>query len=89
MLFPTSLDASDGIRYPDLMIRSAKPGVRPRRPALSADAEGVPPGMDDLDFLRSEWQALTPAQRLRRAWRLRARLRDPQAIHDAKIFPRV
>jgi hypothetical protein len=34
------------------------------------------------------WQALTPAERLRRSWRLRRRLRDPQRVHDAKLFPR-
>lgn len=33
------------------------------------------------------WRALTPAQRLRRAWRLRSRLKNPAAIHDAKTFP--
>ncbi len=35
------------------------------------------------------WRSLTPAQRLRRAWRLRARLRDIAAIHDAKTFPKL
>jgi hypothetical protein len=32
------------------------------------------------------WIALTPAERLRRAWALRDRLRNPQAVHDAKTF---
>jgi hypothetical protein len=35
------------------------------------------------------WLALSPAQRLDRAWRLRSRLKDPQAIHDAKTFPKL
>jgi len=34
-----------------------------------------------------EWLALSPAQRLARAWALRARLADPQAVHDIKLFP--
>jgi hypothetical protein len=33
------------------------------------------------------WQSLTPAERLRRAWRLRKRLPDLQAAHDAKTDP--
>jgi hypothetical protein len=35
------------------------------------------------------WLALAPAERLRRAWALRTRLRDPQAAHDAKTFPKL
>jgi len=41
-----------------------------------------------LDFAWSTWIHLTPAERLRRSWALRKRLRDPQAVHDAKLFPR-
>ena len=33
------------------------------------------------------WMALTPAERLRRAWRLRSRFNNLQAIHDAKSLP--
>ncbi len=40
-----------------------------------------------LDFVWSTWIELTPAERLRRSWALRKRLRDPQAVHDAKLFP--
>jgi hypothetical protein len=35
------------------------------------------------------WMALAPAERLRRAWALRRRLRNPQAVHDAKTFPQL
>jgi hypothetical protein len=33
------------------------------------------------------WEALTPAERLARAWALRERLADPQDAHDRKLFP--
>jgi hypothetical protein len=42
-----------------------------------------------VDPYRAFWLALTPAQRLRRSWRLRARLKDLQAIHDAKSLPQL
>lgn len=35
------------------------------------------------------WRALTPAERLDRAWRLRTRLRNIRAIHDAKTYPQL
>lgn len=41
------------------------------------------------DPYREAWRALTPAERLRRSWRLRLRLPDPQAVHDAKTFPKL
>jgi hypothetical protein len=34
------------------------------------------------------WQKLTPRERLRRSWALRARLPDPVAVHDRKLFPK-
>jgi hypothetical protein len=34
-----------------------------------------------------EWRSLSPAERLARAWALRARLVDPQGAHDSKLFP--
>lgn len=46
-----------------------------------------PPRLPDADPYLQMWLSLTPAQRLRRAWRLRARLKNLQAIHDAKTFP--
>jgi len=44
--------------------------------------------MDDLDHLRMAWRDLTPAERLSRSWAMRIRLRNPQAVHDAKLFPK-
>jgi hypothetical protein len=34
------------------------------------------------------WTRLTPRERLRRSWAMRARLPDPQAAHDRKLFPK-
>ena len=39
-------------------------------------------------FKAEAWRQLTPRERLRRSWRLRARLRDPEAVHDRKLFPK-
>ena len=38
-------------------------------------------------FKEFEWRALTPAERLERAWALRKRLVRPEAAHDSKLFP--
>ena len=38
------------------------------------------------DPYRELWVSLTPAQRLRRSWRLRLRLRALKMSHDAKTF---
>jgi hypothetical protein len=35
------------------------------------------------------WRSLTPRERLRRAWRLRKRLKNLQAVHDAKSLPKL
>jgi len=43
---------------------------------------------EELDLFREDWLALTPGERLARSWALRARLRDSQAVHDAKLFPK-
>jgi hypothetical protein len=51
---------------------------RVREPALPTE----------LDLFHEDWLALTPRERLARSWALRARLRDPQAVHDAKLFPK-
>jgi hypothetical protein len=40
------------------------------------------------DPYREHWISLTPAQRLRRSWRLRFRLRNLKTSHDAKTFPK-
>jgi len=33
------------------------------------------------------WRELTPRERLRRSWAMRARLPDLRAVHDRKLFP--
>jgi hypothetical protein len=38
-------------------------------------------------FKDDEWLALSPAERLIRAWSLRSRIADPEGTHDAKLFP--
>lgn len=43
---------------------------------------------EELEVFWEDWLALTPRERLARSWALRARLRDPQAVHDAKLFPK-
>ncbi|HLG42066.1 MAG TPA: hypothetical protein VI643_01785 [Planctomycetota bacterium] len=40
-----------------------------------------------VDPYREMWMSLTPGERLRRAWALRRRLKNIQAIHDAKYLP--
>jgi len=50
---------------------------RPAAPAAPADP------------YRDHWLELTPFERLERSWRLRKRIPDLQAVHDAKLFPRI
>ncbi|HXG59982.1 MAG TPA: hypothetical protein VNO22_01295 [Planctomycetota bacterium] len=38
------------------------------------------------DPYRDLWLRLSPGERLRRSWRLRSRIPDLQAAHDAKTF---
>jgi hypothetical protein len=40
---------------------------------------------DLLDPYLEMWRSLTPRERLRRSWRLRRRLKNLQAVHDAKL----
>jgi hypothetical protein len=61
---------------------------------MSADTFQPEAGVDDLAaemalslFEDDFWMQLSPAERLRRAWALRARLRDPYDAHDQKLFP--
>jgi len=37
---------------------------------------------------REFWRSLSPRERLRRAWKLRKRVRDIQKLHDEKLVPR-
>jgi len=50
-------------------------------------------GFKQLEFWTdpylSTWMALTPYERLRRAWRMRSRIRNLQAVHDAKSLPKL
>ena len=44
---------------------------------------------DALSPYKSDvWRRLTPRERLRRSWPMRARLPDPKAVHDRKLFPK-
>jgi hypothetical protein len=49
----------------------------------------VAPALTFPDPYHELWISLTPAQRLRRAWRLRLKLRDLKKSHDAKTFPQL
>lgn len=42
-----------------------------------------------MDPYLSMWVALAPAERLIRSWRLRSRVKNLQALHDAKSIPRL
>jgi hypothetical protein len=39
-------------------------------------------------FKADAWRKLTPKERLARSWAMRRRLRNPEAVHDAKLFPK-
>jgi hypothetical protein len=39
-------------------------------------------------YKKAVWMALTPRERLRRSWKMRAQLKDLQAVHDRKLFPK-
>jgi hypothetical protein len=41
------------------------------------------------DPFRSDWLRLSPGQRLVRAWKLRKRIKDLEAAHDASSLPRL
>ncbi len=61
---------------------------RKERPVARAKIDGGGGIGSELDLYYEHWRALTPAERLRRSWRMRSRLPDPEAVHDAKLFPR-
>jgi hypothetical protein len=72
--------------WPNTRKRTTKPLMRRRRrapkPVLSE-------ALVFEDPYRQEWLALSPEERIRRSWRLRSRLRDLEAYHDAKTFPKL
>jgi hypothetical protein len=41
------------------------------------------------DPFRSDWLKLSPGQRIVRAWKLRKRIKDLEAAHDATSLPRL
>ncbi len=43
----------------------------------------------ETDAFRSDWLKLTPGQRIVRAWKLRKRIKDLEAAHDAQSLPRL
>lgn len=60
---------------------SVKPRKQRRPIGLAASSEWDP--------FRAHWLRLTPGQRLIRSWRMRGRLKDSAAIHDANSLPRL
>jgi hypothetical protein len=44
--------------------------------------------MDDLDHVRMAWRDLSPSERARRSLRMRKLLKNPEAAHDAKHWPK-
>jgi hypothetical protein len=47
------------------------------------------PWLQEDQIYREMWESLEPRERLRRAWRMRGRLKNAKAIHDAKTFREV
>lgn len=35
-----------------------------------------------------EWLKFSPSERLKRSWRLRSQIKNPDIIHDQKLFPK-
>lgn len=63
----------------------AAPGCRYRRtPVRTPAVSHVLP-----DPYSEDWSTLAPGERLLRSWRLRGRLKDPQAAHDEKSLPKL
>lgn len=56
-------------------------------PAERSEVEHIDVRAALSPFKADEWLALPPAERLARAWALRARLADPEGAHDSKLFP--
>jgi hypothetical protein len=78
-------------------MRRSTDETRPRRPARKRTLAAARPLTAEerrellLDFdpenpVWRDWLALTPAERLRRAWARRALIPDLEAAHDARTF---
>ena len=65
-----------------------KPGRlnKDMRPATSSKPKR---GEALSDPYRQMWMELSPAARLRRSWRMRSRVKNLQAVHDAKSLPKL
>lgn len=68
--------------------RKAAPKRTPKRKAAAAPELERLSDFEALETYRTDWLELTPGERLVRSWALRARMPDPEAVHDAKLFPR-
>lgn len=60
----------------------------PGMPKRKQESAWIPPWREFMDPYVQMWRALTPAQRLSRSWRLRTRIKNLEAVHDAKTFPK-
>lgn len=60
---------------------------KPARPDAMATPE-LNPAAALSPYKAEVWGRLTPRERLRRSWALRARLPDLRAVHDRKLFPK-
>jgi hypothetical protein len=64
-------------------MRGALPGVEPD--VLTSEPVASESALSPYKAL--DWQRLSPAERLSRAWKLRTRLVNPEDAHDRKLFP--
>lgn len=46
------------------------------------------PPHGELETFWAFWMSLTPAERMRRCFAMLRNLKDPDAVHDAKLFPK-
>jgi hypothetical protein len=61
---------------------------KPARPDANPTPEPNPAAAALTPYEAEGWGRLTPRERLRLSWALRARLPDLQAVHDRKPFPK-
>ena len=74
-------NGEDDADVPDEFIAVNSAKTKPIRVTFRSATQ--PDGHADLTWLK-----LSPAERLRRSWRLRRRLPHPEHVHDEKLFPR-
>ena len=80
---------ADG-RVSDGQPRGHRLGSRRQAMRLEAKEQTVGLALNEAQspYKATVWTQLTPRERLRRSWAMRARLPDPQAVHDQKLFPK-